>query len=79
MNVASVGASTANNEITLLPKNHEKAQRIGFYDDQGKYVFCHVWYSKGEAKTSPIMVHVEYQKSGQDEKKDVGNDLFSAA
>lgn len=66
MALADVKKSTANNEITLLPKSREKALSVGVYDDQRQYVFCRVWYSKGSKKTSPIMAHVEPQKNGQE-------------
>lgn len=79
MALAGVGSSKANNEITLLPKGREKAQRISFYDDQGQYVFCWVWYSKGEAKTSPIMVHMEPQAGNPRQEKEPENELFPAA
>lgn len=79
MNLANVGSTKANEEITLLPKAQDKAQRISFYDEQGQYVFCRVWYSKGDKKTSPIMVHMLPERTWQDEKKGGDGDIFTAA
>ena len=62
MRHAGVKTTIANEEATLLPKGKDKAQRIGFYDDVGQYVFCRVWYEKGEWRTAPIVVHMEPQK-----------------
>ena len=63
----------------LIPNRSEKAIKTNIYDEQGQYVFCRVWYSKGDKKTSPIMVHVEPQKNEQEEKKEVEDDLFPAS
>ena len=79
MALARVGSSTANNEITLLPNRSEKALKISIHDEQGEYIFYQVWYSKGDRRTNPIILHVKPQKTGQDEKKGEENDLFSAA
>lgn len=75
MALANVGKSTAHDDITLIPNRSEKAINTHVYDEQGHFVYCRVWYSKGERKTSPILVHVEPQKAGQ---KEAENDLFPA-
>ena len=77
MNLSDTKTSKANNDITLLPKSRDKAQRVGFADEDGTYISCLVWYEKGTSKTSPIIIHAEPQKNKQDEKEDVGNDLFT--
>lgn len=76
MALADVGRTTAHEDITLIPNRSEKAIKTHVYDEQGHFVYCRVWYSKGDKKTSPILVHVEPQKAGQ---KEVDDDLFSAA
>ena len=76
MALTGAGTSKANNEITLLPKSREKAINTNIYDEQGQFIYCRVWYSK-KFRTSPIMVHVEPQKAGQE--KEPENDIFSVA
>ncbi len=56
---AKVGATRASEEVTLLPKGRERAQRI--HVDNVSY---QIWYEKGAARTSPIMVYVEAGVAG---------------
>lgn len=79
MPLANVKASTANSEVTRLPKRRENAQITSVTDAQGRHVSYQVWYSKGEAKTSPITVHVEAEMKNPGQKKEPENDTFTAA
>ena len=58
MGLSGLGAVKATGEICLLPNSQDKALRTSFSTIHGEPVFCKIWYTKGHAKTSPIMVHM---------------------
>ncbi len=76
MTIAGVGESTANGDVTRLPKGRKKAAKTGIPNDIGGLAYVYLWYEKKDGKTSPIYVSIEPQPT---KIKDENKGLFDGA